>query len=107
MQKGEKKTLASISYNFQNLRNLTEEKPAWPSKTAAKEKPFRQSGLIMTSSSISSLAPCNWVDPHLIPATPVNDDAGASMAIAEQHLIRSFTTTFFLVGLKLELRWIL
>lgn len=66
-----------------NLRNSTEDKPAWPSKTAAKEKPARPSDRRTTSSSISDRAPWSLLDPHRIPETLAR---GASTAMAEHHV---------------------
>lgn len=87
-----------------HLRNWTEEKPPWPSKTAAKEKPSRGSlGRRMISSSISSRGPCKATDPHLIAGASVKDDDGASIAMAEQHPL---LLLLLLMLLKLNFLWL-
>lgn len=91
----------------QNLRNLTEEMPAWPSKTAANENPWRPSERTTTASSISSRPPCKLVEPHRIPAISLNEEDWASMAMAEQlRILAAFTVTrlllFLLVVMDLE-----
>lgn len=61
------------------LRNWTAEKPAWPSNTAAKEKPSRREPVrSTTSSSISSRAPCSLALPHRMTST--SDDGGPAAA---------------------------
>lgn len=90
------------------LRNLTEEKPAWPSKTAANENPSRPSGRTTMSSSISSRAPCRVVEPHRIRASSVKEEDCASMAMAEQLLILAFTVKLLLLlalDVDLKLSW--
>jgi hypothetical protein len=61
------------------LRNWTAEKPAWPSKTAAKEKPSRREPVrSTTSSSISSRAPCSLALPHRMASS--SEDGGPAAA---------------------------
>lgn len=60
------------------------EKPAWPSNTAAKEKPARPSDRMMTSSSISERGPCCLVDPHRIRATSETAASEAAMVAAQR-----------------------
>uniref|UniRef100_A0A0A9D8F9 Uncharacterized protein n=1 Tax=Arundo donax TaxID=35708 RepID=A0A0A9D8F9_ARUDO len=70
---------AAHSLYSSSLRNWTAEKPACPSKTAAKENPWRrEAGRSTTSSSISSRAPCSLALPHRMASS--SDEGGEPAA---------------------------
>ena len=94
----------SVKDHSPNLRNLADENPPWPSKTAANKNPSSPSDRTTTSSSISSLGPCRLVEPHRIPGASVSAEDCVSMAMAEQlvlNLVLSFTATKPLIVLVL------